>query len=973
MTAGDGIGNLQNDGPLHSAGAIVENAGNPALATLTANVFFNVTVSGFGLNLHNAVPLQIQSSIDRAPPTLNNSQAVAVPLLNDQNETTALALTSVTISGGPGPANALVIEGGNSQTGAVGQALAAPFVVRARDKYNNSIPGVPVTFAVTAGNGTLSDANVTTNLQGRASTTLTLGPTIGPNTATATSGSLTAVTFTATGAAPQPAIILLISGNNQVSTNGQQLPLPLTVKVTDISNNPVSGVPVVFRVTSGGGKLTGGVTQVTANTNAQGQASVHLTVGSGQNTVTASSAGLIGSPITFAATGVAVPAGPAALISLFGGNNQIGLPGEMLAEPFTVQVTDSNHIPVSGYTVNFQVTGGGGILSVFQAATNSGGLAAATMTLGPDAGTNTAIATAEGLSGSPVTFTATAAFTSAAKTLSLVSGNNQTHTVGRPLPQPFVVKATDEFNRTVSGANVSFRVTGGGGTFAGGGNQVTVRTDEQGEAAVTLTLGDTPGLAGINWVSATAGNLIGSPVVFTATGHLPIATKLSRLSRQNQTGVVGRALSEPLVVKVTDVDGIAVSGILVTFATATGDGSISPLQVATDSAGLASAMLTLGPMPGLNTVIVTAGELAGSPITFRATGVLATQLATKLSPVRGDGQTGVVGRALPQPLVVRATDSRTMAVPGVPVTFAIVGGSGILLARSSTTDDDGQAATTLILDLATGITTVTATFDGLQGSPVTFTATAVGLTTPILPPDSVVNGASFLPPPRPGSAVAPGSIVAVFGTNLASGNAVSNHLPLPTVLLDTTVTFNGTPAPLLAVSDGQIVAQIPFEIPPGEISVHVTRGENSSEVQSLAVASVSPGIFAMNSQGSGQGSVLISNTAIIAAPAGSVPGRMSRPVQAGEYISIYCTGLGYVTNPPPVGSAAPDASSVTIETPAVTIGGIATPATFSGLTGFAGLYQVDVPVPVAAPKGDAVDVVLQIAGVSSNRVTIAVQ
>ncbi len=65
--------------------------------------------------------------------------------------------------------------------------------------------------------------------------------------------------------------------------------------------------------------------------------------------------------------------------------------------------------------------------------------------------------------------------------------------------------------------------------------------------------------------------------------------------------------------------------------------------------------------------------------------------------------------------------------------------------------------------------------------------------------------------------------------------------------------------------------------------------------------------------------------------------------------------------------------SVTTETPTVTIGGVEAPVSFSGLTGFVGLYQVNVQVPSEAPTGDAVDVAITIGGVTSNIVTIAVQ
>jgi uncharacterized protein (TIGR03437 family) len=123
--------------------------------------------------------------------------------------------------------------------------------------------------------------------------------------------------------------------------------------------------------------------------------------------------------------------------------------------------------------------------------------------------------------------------------------------------------------------------------------------------------------------------------------------------------------------------------------------------------------------------------------------------------------------------------------------------------------------------------------------------------------------------------------------------------------------------------------------------------------------------------GSGQGAVEIAPTSLLAAPAGT----LGRPVLPGEYIAIFCTGLGPVTNQPATGAAALSSPlSYTTTVPTVTLGGTAAQVTYSGLApGFAGLYQVNVLIPSAAPAGTSVNLVLSIGGVQSNTVTIAIQ
>ena len=120
---------------------------------------------------------------------------------------------------------------------------------------------------------------------------------------------------------------------------------------------------------------------------------------------------------------------------------------------------------------------------------------------------------------------------------------------------------------------------------------------------------------------------------------------------------------------------------------------------------------------------------------------------------------------------------------------------------------------------------------------------------------------------------------------------------------------------------------------------------------------------------------MISNTDVLVAPNGSIAGRISRAANKGESITIFCTGLGAVTNRPANGAVATGSPlSTTTTAPTVTVGGIPSQVSFSGLApGFVGLYQVNVQVPSNAPSGNAVPVVLTIAGAISNTANIAVQ
>lgn len=243
-----------------------------------------------------------------------------------------------------------------------------------------------------------------------------------------------------------------------------------------------------------------------------------------------------------------------------------------------------------------------------------------------------------------------------------------------------------------------------------------------------------------------------------------------------------------------------------------------------------------------------------------------------------------------------------------------------------------------------------------------------------LPTPAVNNGGSVNDAfPLSTNGVAPGSIVSVYGTSLALCTQ-SGGTPLPLSLCGMSMTMGGFGVPLFFASPDQVNIQVPWELEGSSSTQLVVNVAGiASQPSTVRLARTAPGIFTLNQQGTGQGAVLISGTARLAAPAGLVPG--SQPVARGQFIEIYATGLGRVTNRPQDGGLSPP-PPLLAETPppAVTIGGQTVTAAFSGLApGFVGLYQVNVQVPANAQIGGNVSLSMTIDGVSSNTVTIAVQ
>lgn len=248
---------------------------------------------------------------------------------------------------------------------------------------------------------------------------------------------------------------------------------------------------------------------------------------------------------------------------------------------------------------------------------------------------------------------------------------------------------------------------------------------------------------------------------------------------------------------------------------------------------------------------------------------------------------------------------------------------------------------------------------------------------PVISAGGVANGASF--GLAPNNAVTPGSLISVFGTNLASAQAAADSIPLSTQLGGVSVTINGTPAPLNYVCHlcvggvgDQLNIQMPWGITGSTAQVIVTNGSSKSSAATVNVAQFNPGIFSVNN-GVGVAIAFFVDGAL-AAPSGSIPGLATRPAKAGDVLQIFATGLGAVDQHVNDGGA-PTVLTNTTTMPSVMIGGMQASTLFSGLApGFVGINQVNAQVPTGAPTGNTVPLQLQIGGLTStNQVTIAVQ
>jgi len=454
-------------------------------------------------------------------------------------------------------------------------------------------------------------------------------------------------------------------------------------------------------------------------------------------------------------------------------------------------------------------------------------------------------------------------------------------------------------------------------------------------------------------------NSTGNPINFTST-HVTDDGQ-NWCSPAPTSGTIGQGQTGTVAVQ-ANVSTLPAAVRNCTLTLAFGDGSVQTIQIASvNTAGASTPAAAPITTPLLSAVSALKPEASCAP----------TQLILEfISPVLRQNFTVAAGDAVS--VQVQANDDcgnpLTADVGNVAVTF-----SGETQNIPAVSQQGGGIWTTTWVPSNGPTRSVTVTATASSGSPgnsflvaqAVVTGTVIGQVGPTAAlAASIVNSASYL---NPGQA-SPGSFVSIFGSQLATAPA-SGALPLSCQLSDSQVLLGPTCLPLESVNEMQVNAVLPLGLNSDTIQhLVIQRGATQSFPVEVTITDQLPGIYTVSQDGKGQGVIVNGVTNALA--------DASAPVTAGDVITIYCTGLGQVENPPPDGQPAPlQPLSMTPTNPTVTIGGIpSTNVSFSGLApGFVGLYQVNAQVPAGVPTGPAVPVTITMGGITSNQATIAIQ
>lgn len=495
-----------------------------------------------------------------------------------------------------------------------------------------------------------------------------------------------------------PSAIVLVSGSGQSGKVGSTLPQPAVVRVVAADNSGVPGVTVIFSAPAGGG-----VGSPSVVTDGSGAASTTLKLGTATGTQ-GFAATALGFSVGISET--ATSANPAS-IAVVSGDAQTDTVGHTLKEPFVVKVTDAFGNPVSGVTVSWSRTGNG-TLAAETSTTGKDGTSSVGYTLGKSTGADEISASVNGLT-SPAKFTATAVAGGAAA-IEVVSGGDQSGTVGRQLAAPFVVKVSDALGNPASGATVTWAT--GSGTLA-----ASTTTDSKGVSENTLTFGQ---LAGDLTVTASISS--SKVVTFKATSLAGPATTIAFSAQP--TSVTAGSTMPAVSVKLTDSFGnlTSLSGsVTLALGNNPGHATLSGTLQRNVVNGVATFDDLKLDKPGTGyTLVATSGGLSATSNAFKVTVGTPTQLQlVGSSSVR---VTAGAATGLPKILV---TDAVGNGVANVPVRVVKNGqspartvGDTIVTTATDGTFDFNQFDSQIN---KSGVFTVTSSVTGLQGSPATFT------------------------------------------------------------------------------------------------------------------------------------------------------------------------------------------------------------------------------------------------------------
>jgi len=393
-------------------------------------------------------------------------------------------------------------------------------------------------------------------------------------------------------------------------------------------------------------------------------------------------------------------------------------------------------------------------------------------------------------------------------------------------------------------------------------------------------------------------------------------------------------------------------------------------------AGLTSGVLADGVVAR-----VTASLAPGTPnavSTIGVTGALGASQQGATIPIQG--RAAVITIAQPAHLSGVACTPQGVITPGVAACTLTLSAPAAASMAFSLSSANPNIRTPASVSVPAGgnsasFNITAASVNTIALAPVTATLGAQSFSTTVILvpagggvlPAAIVNAATYVNGP-----VAPGEIVSIFGFGLGPQDGASLQLAsgrVATNLAGARVLFDGAPAPLLYVGGDQINTVVPYDVA-GRAStqVQVEYLGARSKALTVPIAAASPGIFARNAAGVGEGAILNQDYSL---------NSVTNPAPPGSIVMIYATGEGQVNPRPSDGSITGEGVlPKPLGKVALWIGGVPAEVQYAGAAPglVAGVLQVNGRIPTGIATGPSVPLLLTVDGIKSQAgVTLAVQ
>ena len=483
----------------------------------------------------------------------------------------------------------------------------------------------------------------------------------------------------------------------------------------------------------------------------------------------------------------------------------------------------------------------------------------------------------------------------------------------------------------------------------------------------------TPGATYTGTVTLTSPGAGNSPVVINVTLKVNQGTLSVPGAQLIFTQVAGGAAPPAQSILVSGSPG----SLNFTVSTSTKDGNnwltASPASAATP-AGVQVLVNAAGLPTGVynGAVTITAAGSSGSPITVPVVLTVVPPSTLSASPAALTFAY-TTGQAIPPAQILAVSGSATGTVFNVQVQFSGPAAWLIVTPNISTVPANiavSIAPTTLPPGTYNGSITMIAP-NAVSSSSVQVTLTVSTIPKPVV--NAIGNAASYST-----GGVSPGENIVIFGSGVGPAtlaNGVVANNAFTTSAGNTRVLFDGVPAPVIYASATQTSVMVPYGIAGrSTTNIVVEYSAVQSNPNSYFVSAAVPGIYTLNTSGSGPGAIINQDGITVNSP--------NTPEKRGNVIAVYMTGEGQ-TDPQGADGAIIPAVASALKKPVLpvtaTIGGVSAQVVYAGSAPglVSGVMQVNLVIPPNAPTGGAVPVIVTVGTAATqtgaNTVTLAIQ